>query len=184
MTKQLRTATLIQGLAFGVLIAATVYSAMRLVTARSEYVSCSEDLQACKARLPQIVQLRQKPDRAAQQSRSEVSLAKAIEESATKSGLQTSQVVSIEPQSPRRVADSSYEEFATLVRVEGISLSQLAKLAQALRSTDTSSSNLEISALRLGVPFQSTKAQDAQGEVWNVELTLTYLVYSPKSRNS
>jgi hypothetical protein len=174
----------IKAFVYCVLLIGAGYSIVRMLDLRQQHLDTLNELTACEARVPQILLLRKKPDRAAQQSSSQVTLAKTIEESATRSGLENSQVVSIEPQSPRRVGNTSYEEYATVVRVEGVTLSQLAKLAAAFRMQDAGSHPLEVSAIRLSVPFQSGQRGGERDEAWNMELTLTYLVYSPKSRSS
>lgn len=171
-------------LAFCILICAAGYSLFRMIGLRQQHLNVISELSATEARLPQILTLRKKPDRAAQQTSSEVTLAKIIEESATRSGLEPAQVVSIEPQSPRRVGNSSYEENATVIRVERASLVQLAKLAASLHQQNANTQPLEVASIRLSAPFQSGLRSSESTEEWNMELTLTYLVYSPKTRKS
>jgi hypothetical protein len=184
MSRFVSKASPVKALAFCILLLGTGYSIGRMIDLRQQHFDTLNELSACEARVPQILLLRKKPDRAAQQSSSQVTLAKTIEESATRSGLKTSQVVSIEPQSPRRVGNTTYEEYATVVRVEGVTLAQLAKLAAAIRTQNASSHPLELSAIRMSVPFQSGQRGNNPEEAWNLELTLTYLVYSPKNRTS
>jgi hypothetical protein len=184
MSRSLRKISLIKLLVVILLASALVFSLMRTLDLRQQYCDGLEDLASRRLRVPQITLLRLKPDRAARESRSQVALAKTIEESATRSGLKPTQVVSIEPQSPRRVADTPYEEYATLVRIEAVTLGELAKLAEAIREESSADHPLQVSALRVAVPFQTGKSTDESVEAWNVELTLTYLVYSPKSRES
>lgn len=171
-------------LLFSLLVTALGFCGVRFLDLRQQYYASLEDLAAAQSRSPQILALRQKPDRAARESRSQVALAKVIEESATQSGIKAAQIVSIEPQSPRRVADTQYEEYATLVRVEGATLAELAKLVVTLRGQNTGNYPLSVSSLRIAVPFQAAKSTGEATEAWNIELTLTYLVYSPKSRPS
>lgn len=175
---------IIQLLALSLLIAMLGLSGMRMLEYRQQYQEGLENLAAARVRVPQILALRKKPDRAARESRSQVTLAKVIEESATNAGIKPAQIVSIEPQTPRRVADTQYEEYATLVRIEGTSLAELAKLVVTLRGQGAGDYPLNVSSLRISVPFQASKMHGESDEAWNSELTLTYLVYSPKSRRS
>ena len=71
-------------------------------------------------------------------------------------------------------------EHATVVQLEGVTLAEFAQLSVNLRKLDASLGQLHLTTLRIDAPYR----QDQQGknqERWNVEFTLTYFVYSPKS---
>jgi hypothetical protein len=143
------------------------------------FLAAQSELDTATSLARQIVLLRQKPDRATMQSRSDQSLAQTIEASAVASGLAREQVARIEPHAPRRLGDSDYLEHATVVQLDNVTLSQLATTLAALRSGAAGPEQLRVSSLRISAPYQD----DSPGgvEPWNAELTLTYLVYSPKT---
>jgi len=79
--------------------------------------------------------------------------------------------------------ESTQEFPPTVVQLEGITLKQFAQLAVYLRKSDASLGQLHITALRIDTPYRQNQ-QQASEERWNVEFTLIYFVYSPKSSNS
>jgi hypothetical protein len=145
---------------------------------RQFFERLSGELAQASSLSQQIALLRQKPDRAASQSRSDQSLAETIEKSTASAGLAREQIARIEPQQPRRSGESEYLDHSTVVQLDGVSLAQLASTVVALRGHE-GLEQLRVSTLRIAAPFQT--AQSGDMEVWNVELTLTYYVYSPKT---
>lgn len=111
------------------------------------------------------------------QSQSHQALAEAIEKSADSSGVPRERIARVEPQQPRRAGDSDYLEHGTTVQFDGVTLAQLAKTLQSLRST-AGLDQLRVSTLRITTPYRT--AAEESPETWNVELILTYYVYSPK----
>jgi hypothetical protein len=147
--------------------------------ARQQFTDAVQDLEQSTALAEQITLLRQKPDRAVTQSRSEQALAEAIEKSAIAAGVARERVARIEPQQPRRAGDSDYLEHATVVQLDGVTLAQLAATLTSLRASGAGHDQLRVSALRISAPYQA--AASAGAEPWNVELSLSYFIYSPKT---
>lgn len=145
---------------------------------RRSFEQLTSELDQASGLARQIELLRQKPDRAVTQSRSDQSLAEVIETSASTAGVAREQIARIEPQQPQRSGESDYLDHSTVVQFDGIGLPQLASMLAALRGSP-GLEQLRVSTLRLAAPFQT--AQSGDTEVWNVELTLTYYVYSPKT---
>lgn len=145
---------------------------------RSAFEAAKAELEQATSLSQQISLLRLKPDRAASTSRSDQSLAEAIEKSTAAAGFAREQIARIEPQQPRRAGESDYLEHATVLQIDGVTLPQLAATLTSLRAGD-GLEQLRVSTLRLTAPFQT--AQSGDTEVWNIELTLTYYVYSPKT---
>jgi hypothetical protein len=146
---------------------------------RESFLAAQHELDQSASLANQILLLRQKPDRAAAQSRSEQSLAEAIEKSAAAAGVSREKVARVEPQQPRRAGESDYLEHATVVQLDGVTLAQLANTLTTLRSSGAGLEQLRVSALRISAPYQAAASQGP--EPWNVELTLSYFVYSPKT---
>ena len=152
-------------------------------TSKQELVDRSVELTTSTSLVTKIKTLRAKPDQAALASHSARALARAIEQSAAQAKITSSQIASIEPQSPRRSGDTPYMEHATIVHLEGITLAQFAQLAVNLRKLDASLGQLHLTTVRIDAPYRQDKKNEAT-ERWNVEFTLTYFVYSPKSSPS
>jgi type II secretory pathway component PulM len=164
-------------LALALLLAACWLSYRQYENGRARLASAQQDLEEAATLAQQITLLRQKPDRAAASSRSEQSLAEAIEKSTAAAGLVREQIARIEPQPPRRAGDTDYLEHATMVQIDAVRLDQLAQAIQALRGV-AGLDQLRVSAMRISAPYQAPSIEGP--ETWNVELTLTYFVYSPK----
>jgi len=152
-------------------------------TSKQELVDRSVELTKCTSLVEKIKSLRARPDQAALASHSARALARAIEQSAAQAKITSKQIASIEPQSARRSGDTPYMEHATVVHLEGITLAQFAQLAVNLRQLDASLGQLHLTTMRIDAPYRQDKPNEAI-ERWNVEFTLTYFVYSPKSSPS
>jgi hypothetical protein len=144
-----------------------------------QFDAAVRELEQSTALAEQIALLRNKPDRAAAQSRSEQALAESIEKSAAAANVPQEKLARIEPQQPRRSGDSDYLEHATVVQLDGVTLAQLATTLTALRASGAGHEQLRVSTLRIAAPYQTAESQGE--EPWNVELTLSYFVYSPKT---
>jgi hypothetical protein len=140
------------------LLAAGWLSYRHFENGRTRFASAQQDLDEAAALAQQIKLLRQKPDRAAASSRSEQSLAEAIEKSTAAAGLAREQIARIDPQPPRRAGDTDYLEHATMVQVDGVRLDQLAQAMQALRSTP-GLDQLRVSAMRISTPYQAASSE-------------------------
>ncbi len=156
----------------------------------ARYDELRGELERSFTRAARIEQLRKQPDRVMRHSQTRRAMAERIERSASESGIPASQIVRIDPQAARRAEDTPYMEHATLVQLEEVTLRQLAKLASRFHSGDASFQNLHITSLRITAPYRTAGArggtekkttQNNNLESWNMELTLTWFVYSPKN---
>lgn len=152
-------------------------------TSKQELIDRSVELTQCTSLVTKIKTLRARPDQAALASHSARALARAIEQTAAQAQITSKQIASIEPQSARRSGNTPYMEHATIVHLEGITLAQFAQLAVNLRQLDASLGQLHLTTVRIDAPYRQDKPNEAT-ERWNVEFTLTYFVYSPKSSPS
>ncbi len=159
------------------------FTYVEYATSKQEFVDRTVELTRCTSLVAKIKTLRTRPDQAALASHSARALARAIEQSAAQAKITSKQIASIEPQTPRRSGDTPYMEHATVVHLEEITLAQFAQLAVNLRQLDASLGQLHLTTLRIDAPYRQDKQNEAT-ERWNVEFTLTYFVYSPKSSPS
>ncbi len=86
-----------------------------------------------------------------------------------------SSLLSISPGEPSQISGRDYRQRITAVRLGGVTLANLAKLQQAFDAGE----GLYIRDVRLTVA-DSNASNDA--ERWDALLTLTQLIYSPKSQ--
>ena len=174
---------LIESLVALMLVILVCLSYAGMASSRQQFESAFAELDKTVPQARRIRQLRSKPAQATLESHSERALARAIEQSASEVGIVQTHIARIEPQAVRRAGDSSYMEHATLVQLDSISLKQFALLADRLRKIDASLGQLHISTLRIDAPY-AQESDSQTTEVWNIEFTLTYFVYSPKSPTS
>ena len=120
------------------------------------------------------------------ESRSDKTLNHAVEALAVKSEIAQNQIASIEPQQAVRENDTDFLKHSTVVKFDGVTLHQLAQLSVLLRSSKDNLGEIQITRIRLDLPFRAGQDTnvDQQREFWNVEVTLTYFMYSPNVRTS
>lgn len=180
-----RSSRVVELLAVALLATGAWLSFEHFSAGKTRFEDSQRNLNSVAALTSQIEILRQKPDRAAAQSQSAQALAEAVEKSAATAGVAQERVARIEPQQPRRAGDTDYLEHATVVALDGVTLRQLAELLKSLRASGPGLDQLRVSNLRISAPYQVR--DEGSTETWNLELTLTYFVYSPKTataRNS
>ena len=156
------------------------WSFLHLANSTEQFSNSEAELTDINRLAPTITALRNQPDRVATQSQTERALAKAIEESAAEVGISQSHIARIEPQTPRRVSESSYMEHDTFIRVEDVNLVELAMLSNELQAMVASVGRLYLTSLRIDQPYQRQQ-DEGESENWNIDLTLTYYVFTPKS---
>ena len=103
-------------------------------------------------------------------------LAKRIEAASKKAGLPLSQLVRITPSRAARLGDSVYMRKPTRIDLRAVGLPELVVFLHALSSGPNA---FIVHSLRLSPPHEAE-----QTELWNAEITLTYLVYSPQQGKS
>lgn len=125
-----------------------------------------------------IVAQRDAPETATAARQSEEELSQRVESWSRGAGIDARQLVRIDPLSPRRVGDTDYLVEGADIEMAEVTLPQLALLAATVAREDK---RLTLSQVRLTTP-RTAEAKEAAEETWRVELALTYLRYSPKSR--
>lgn len=110
-------------------------------------------------------------------------LAQQIEAWARRAGISAASITQIVPIPPRRLGQSSYLESGATVDLRGVTLSQLAQFEQQMSAAAT---RVVLEAAHLTAPRGNAEAGGNAPanrlETWRAEISLTYLVYSPKSR--
>lgn len=156
--------------------------------AGSKYLSARDSLtqrisiyEQCKLKVAQIKAWEDETGQDGDAGNSSGALNQAVEELSLKAGIAQEQIASISPQQPIRENDTDYLKFATVVKLDSVELGQLAQLLSYLRAESSYAGQLYVSSIRLDLPFRGTTSttRSKGKETWNVEVTLTYLVYSP-----
>ena len=83
----------------------------------------------------------------------------------------------VDPQSPVRLGDSAYRQRPVAIDLRGLKLSQVVRFTDALTDRDD---GMWVNQIRL-TPVRS-ESSESDTELWNVELVLTQVNYSPKSQ--
>lgn len=137
--------------------------------------SSRDNLQACLQLTTQIKKLREKPLWAGSSTRSAGELARILETSAKKANIPAGSIVQIDPQPARRLGKTAYKEQPTHIELQDIALKQLVFLLLELTDEE---SGAELAELRLSAPRDEPSSSEKQ-ELWNAEVTLTHLIFSP-----
>ena len=94
-----------------------------------------------------------------------------IEQAARGASIAAKSLVRITPTAAQRIGESVYKEKPTQVWLQAVTLRQLVDLAsaEALREA-----GLNVESIRVTAP-----PDGREGDQWNVDLVLSYLVYDP-----
>lgn len=169
---------LILALGFGLLVALVVWSFQEMRASHASVGVAQTNLEHCRDVAEKIASVRQRPTKAALEETTITLLGTLIDEAATKSQIQKSSIVRIEPQPSRRIGETDYKEQATYVELRGVSLQQLVGFIHTLLAGQ---SELDVSSIRITAPRYESDSPTGRVETWLAEVTLTYLVYSPNA---
>lgn len=162
------------------LIASLVWSSLWMESKRISARDARENLLACRKLAAEIRSRQGAPSRAALQASSTAEVTRLLEQAASSINLPGSSVSVIEPQVPRRFADSPYKVQETRIQLNPLSLHYIVSLLHTLAQDQT---GLVVVRLLLSDPTR-TVSHDEKPEAWLTELTLTKLIYDPILRSS
>jgi hypothetical protein len=162
------------GLMLAMLAGLAAWNVEWMLGQRSSAQQAANDLAECEHLAAGIKLLRDKPAVASTEAMGVQELGKRLEAASGKAAIAQSSVRGVSPQNAHRVGDSPYLVKPTALALKGVSLSQVATFLYHL----TSDAGLSVRDLRL----RAGRADDAGG-VWDAEVTLTYLIYSPAKAN-
>lgn len=158
------------------LFVGVAWAAFRLSAAKNDMRSAEDDIRICRKLATQITELRERPSVAGTRERQTSETATEIERAAAVAKIEVAQsLVSISPELPRRVGDTAYKEAPTQIVLTGITLRQLVAFLSALAMADN---GLQARSLRLTAP------RDDLGDRWTVDVTVSYLIYAPRTADS
>ena len=168
-----RRQMMLAGLVVVGLSIAAIWHVAWMLEHRGTAQRAANNLADCKLLAEQIVELRTRPAVAADEEMGIQELDDRIEYAKGQARLtnQTRDVIDIvDPQPARRIGNSPYLQKPTMFALRDVSLPQLTAFLYHL----TDGSGLTVRSLRLRVP-----TGEATADRWDVETTLTYLIYAP-----
>ncbi len=157
------------------LLAAVVWSCLRLADARAAALAAGQDAGDCRALAARIDLLRRQPAVAGAQELGASDLSRQIEQAARTAHFPEDSIERIEPESPRRVGETNYREVPTQVRLRRVSLQQVFTFLRCLSADSPQSSGLHLRSIRLSAP-----RGEETSDRWSAESTLTYMIYSQR----
>lgn len=163
---------------FTMALAAILVSGWILLNHRNEALSANNNLRACQEIAKELQRLRGAPSRAGLEAQSATELSRRIEQAAQSGQIAREKLLRIDPQSAKRVGDSSYKEQSTFIELEAVPLPKLIAFLDAITRDEA---GLEVRSLRLSAPQRTEEMPTGEEEPWVAEVTLTHLIYAPKN---
>ncbi len=159
------------GVLMAMLILTALWSYQYMLTRRDAALAAAEDLREGLSMMRQIEQMSRRPALASDHERLLTETTGLITTAATAAGIAPDSLVRFTPEAPRRIGESVYKEKPTQVWLQAVTLRQLVDLAsaEALREA-----GLNVESIRVTAP-----PDGREGDQWNVDLVLSYLVYDP-----
>ncbi len=105
-------------------------------------------------------------------------LNRRLRDAADASGV-ADKLISVEPGESNRLPDADVQEMLVFLRLESLTMPQLAGFLHRLASVDPSSHAKTIELSAPGTGAESAKPQAV--ETWQADVTLSYLSYAPRS---
>lgn len=158
------------------LMLVTLWSYSRLSNA---YTRANEDGGAwaqSDALARQIQALRDQPTIADDRALQKDDMTRRIANAAAAAALDEKRLIAIEHQTARRIGRSAYLEEPTRLTFKDVTLRQVLTTLDTLTNDD---SRMHVSRLRLTAP-----RRDTNSEFWNVDATVTYLIYEPTPKQN
>ncbi len=163
----------------GGLVAASLIAAAFAVsvwrTSAREYELAAQDLPQCAHMIREMHALANQPRIASLALESPQEILERVAEAQAAADMPPESLISVAPSVPTRIASSDYQQRSTSLVLQSL---PLAKLATFIRALDANQDGMLVRDLSL-TPAD-TDASVAT-ELWNARLTLTQLIYSPKS---
>jgi len=143
---------------------------------KQSYSQIHEDWQYCQSLTRDIQQLQSQPAIADSQALAIDTLSQIIEKSCLDANIPLQSIVRIVPQPSQRQGDSVYLEKPTQILLREVTTKQFTTLLHQLTGF---SNRLQIKYLRINTP-----RNDTDHELWDVETTISYLIYQPRESDT
>ncbi len=177
----LKSNPILQGTVLAVLILGALMWSYTLL-AHSQKLALLESTNAHRAAnlATQIKDLQHQPALVQDQELQQPELARKIEAALKTAGVALSMLERVTPETAHRIGDTDYREMPTNVLLRQMSLRQLVSFLYHLTTAppegggESPGASLAVKTIRLSAP-REPQASDK----WRVEVTLTYLIYTP-----
>jgi len=143
---------------------------------KQSYSLIHEDWQDCQSLTRDIQQLQSQPAIADSQALAIDTLSQIIEKSCLDANIPLQSIVRIVPQPSQRQGDSVYLEKPTQILLREVTTNQFTTLLHQLTGFGN---RLQIKHLRINTP-----RNDTDHELWDVETTISYLIYQPRESDT
>jgi len=153
------------------LAAVCYYSYDGMVSCKEAALASANDLTLCREMIKSIEQYRHRPALASEHELLATQTNGLIEKAAMDAGISQKSLVRITPEPARRIEDSPYKEKPSQILLRDVTLKQMVPFVHNLLTA-----GLNARAIRLVSP----KPEDT-GQLWTMEITMSYLVYDPRN---
>ncbi len=154
------------------LLLAAVWSYDTMVRSRAAALDAAQDLETCRQLGQRIERLRGRPSLAGSAELQQGELTQRIELAARQANIPAERLIRVWPEASRRLGETPYREKPTQVLLRNVSLQQTVTLLHTLSSSEA---GLQVKSLRITAPREGER-----GDLWTVEATLSYLIFSPQ----
>ena len=175
--KEAKRRRILIGLALLMLAIYALLSVLDARSAESRLADARRDLDEVRERLGAIDRLKQAPKVAALQLESPAEITNRIAAARQAAGLPQSSLLREEPLDPQRIQRTDFELRSTSIDLAPATLPQIIKFCEGLRNEEIGS---VVRDIRLTEP--QNEANGGGEEKWEAGLTLTQMIFSPKSR--
>ncbi len=140
--------------------------------ARRQLDQSFEDLQEARSLVADIQRLRQQPRVASLEVEPPSQIAVRVSAALQAAEIPTASLIRVDPQPAVRQGRSPYQLRATQIELQEVSLEQVIRFAHHLGDERQ---GMTVRDLFLSEP----RTESASGEVWDAEVTLTQMIFSP-----
>jgi hypothetical protein len=165
-------------MAFVVLLIITASAFWKYRASAAALASTARDTEQCAHIAEEITALRELPQLAVLEAESDETIINHIVDAAENASIKSRSIARIQPDPFVSLGESSYRIRPVRTDVNQVTLEQLISFAHRLVDEKR---GLTVRDLRLSHPVRE-RAPSAL-EMWNIELTLTQLIFSPNSRH-
>lgn len=170
-------------LLYGALVVASALLAMvavgELTAANAEYAGAQGDLAECARMVGDIERLNRQPRVASLDVESPQQTIERVAEAQRLAALPADSLLSVSPAAPIRREATDFQQRNTELVLQNVELEKLANFVSVLEDNDD---GLFLRDVALTPSISTAADASKSSEQWSARLTLTQLIYSPKSR--
>lgn len=151
---------------------------LRLESLHDSAGAAQRDLQVCRSELAELAQWQSTRTTGAPLNSSDPALNRRLTAAAVAAGI-SGELASIEPGQPIRLRDTDYSETPVYLRLNAVTLRQVANFLTDLSSHDAA---VRAKTIELAIPSAPPQPPSTV-ERWTTDIALAYQTYSPRGRD-